>query len=557
MVIAGGSVNTNARTEGEMFAEGATVTVVQGGVSREATTNVGGVATFGDLRIGEAVITVQAPDHTTVTYTTSLGDPSFDTQQDNVETTVPLFPTTVAAGASEVSGVAWAELNLLNDMPEFAEGAIVRATVSVAGALNAYGVNFGGSSKGEIRTASYSDLVVTDTVDAQGRYSLIIPNGNADNGNGIPIDVEFLPFEAQQTYAAFEGDTVAIVTRDVIFGSDASDGEHIDNDIPSMFIEIGAPTGSASGFALTTEPQRTSLSFYSFYELDIRGSGYEVGDRFNFSDDPDEVAAYIEVDDVNDDGAITDWFLVNTGAEYCTAPSVSQDGDASGSGASFIFLFRTVYDVMISNEGTGYWDIPEVRVSTTEEENGILVEDAFDLEISFDTELLAGKIKDDSGDETDNIITTVTSSSTPQITVIPLERRQATIPFDQFGVNEDGEFGFGNDGSDIDFDFDDDDEGIDAGAGYLTSPTIIIKSIGENMGSGATITANVEDGEIVELFITNPGSGYLSDLNDTEEPDVETVDQFSQLDGDSEPTLKPASSNPNYNFYYDTGAIKQ
>ncbi|MEO0334437.1 MAG: hypothetical protein AAF223_22655, partial [Bacteroidota bacterium] len=234
-------------------------------------------------------------------------------------------------------------------MPEFAEGAIVRATVSVAGALDAYGVNFGGSSKGEIRTASYSDLVVTDTVDAQGRYSLIIPNGNADNGNGIPIDVEFLPFEAQQTYAAFQGDTVAIVTRDVIFGSDASDGEHIDNNVPSVFLQIGAPTGSASGFALTSEPQRSEIDDYSFYDIDNRGTGYEIGDRFNFSDDPDEVAAYIEVDDVNDDGAITDWFLVNNGAEYSTAPSLSQDGDASGSGASFIFLFRTVYDIMISH----------------------------------------------------------------------------------------------------------------------------------------------------------------------------------------------------------------
>ncbi|WP_273823021.1 phage tail tube protein [Pseudomonas asplenii] len=46
-----------------------------------------------------------------------------------------------------------------------------------------------------------------------------------------------------------------------------------------------------------------------------------------------------------------------------------------------------------------------------------------------------------------------------------------------------------------------------AGSGYTTAPTVAITGGG---GSGATATAQIEDGKVTGFTITNPGSGYTT-----------------------------------------------
>lgn len=542
-VIAGGSANTNARTQGQNFAEGATITLVQGGVSRTETTGAGGVATFGDLRIGEAVVTVEATDHTTVTYTTSLGTANWEHQEDNVETTIPVFPLTVEAGASEVNGIAWAELDLTNDEPEFAEGAVVRATISVAGALDAYDIPFGSSNKGEIRTASYSDFVRTATVGADGRYSLIIPNGNADNGEGIDAKVEFLPFEAEQTYLAWQGDSLAVVKKQVIFDPNAADDGHIDGNLPSVWVEVGAPTGTASGLEFAVTPLRDDLK-NSDVELENKGADYVVGDKFNFSKDADDNAAYLEVTSVDANGGITGYTIIDNGASYDAAPSLEQDAAASGTGASFMSTYTGDYEVSIANGGSGYWDIPEVLLTEGWYENGVLTEYASDIDLSGDTELAAGTIRDN---DDDNVVYTIYNTAiAPKLEIIPLVARQAVVDLGEIKITDQNRIEGDDDQYIIDFDQADSDQG----AGYLTPATVTFKSV-NGMGSGATGVAYVTGGVISQITITNPGAGYLDQVNSFDSPAAATASKSATK------SFKPASSNPNYNFDFGTGNVIQ
>ncbi|MEM9829346.1 MAG: hypothetical protein AAF944_01835 [Bacteroidota bacterium] len=546
-VIAGGSVNTNGRTEAQNFAEGATLTLVQGGVSRTATAGVGGVASFSDLRIGEAVVTVSAPDHTTVTYTTSLGSATSAILQDNVETTIPLFPTTVAGGASEVSGIAWAERDLTNNEPEFAEGAIVRASISVSGALGDYNISIGGA-KGQVASASYDNFVVVDTVGADGRYSLIIPNGNANSGNGLSgVVVDFLPYETQQTYLTLQGDSLTMVTEAVIFDPAAAGpiGNHIDTDLPSAWIEIGAPTGSASGFA--TSPRAIARALVTAdAQLDRRGTGYTVGDRFNFSADTAGNDSYIEVTAVDaDTEAITNFIVVTDGAsDYTAKPSLTQDDAASGSGATFILVPLFDYEFEVTNQGSGYWDTPEIVVSFTQYDNGVLAQKS-DLTGSLNNiALLNGTLRPNN---VDGVVYTQSSATPPSITLRPLEARQAVIDFDDFLVNDQGELESNSSGDPEDIQFSGSD--ADAGAGYVTSPGITFRSL-EGMGSGATGFAEVFGGEISRIVITNPGSGYMKEVNGNDYDINPTA-----IQNNTGEQFKPGSSNKNFNFDYGDGVI--
>ena len=547
-VVAGGSSNTSARTEGENFAEGATITLVQGGVSREATTNAGGVALFGDLRIGEAVVTVEAENHTTVTYTTSLGDPFSDLPEDNVNTVIPVLPLTVEAGATEVSGIAYVELDLTNDAPEFAEGAMVQATIDVNQIRNKYATCFSCDGKGEIQSATYTGLRQTATVGADGRYSLIIPNGNGSDGLGIQANIEFLPYEAEQTYVVEQGDSLAVVTKTVIFESTgtSNDDGHLDYDLPSVWVEVSAPVNNAQGFELEARAIRRAIDYGSTYNLDNRGADYADLDEFAFEADADgEIAGFI-VDDVDDDtGEILTWSFTNDldgnliGAEYDTEPALT-DNSATGSGASFMVNFATDYNIYVKGEGSGYWDVPQVNVVREYYDNGILVKEVADetADVADDITVTNGKLKSDNNDNLVGYITT--SASVPTFTIVAPEVRKAYIDPEQINIDAAGKItsiGLGGDS--------------DEGEGYTSQPMLTFKTVGENMGSGVSAFAIINSGEISSIEIANPGSSYMEDVNDW------TYNITAPAGQSSNRTFKPASSNPNWDFDFGTGVVKK
>nr|WKN38405.1 hypothetical protein K4G66_06785 [Tunicatimonas sp. TK19036] len=553
-VMAGGSANTSARTEGENFASGATVTVVQGGVSQDATTNAGGVATFGDLRIGNATVIIEAPDHTTMTYTTMLGYPNSGLQEDNVGTTVPIFPLTVEAGASEVSGTAWAELDLTNDEPEFAEGAIVRATLSVGNALGAYGINTG-NDKGEIQSASYSNFIVTDTVDASGSYSLVIPNGNADSGNGIfgpALSMDFLPFEAQQTLVVEQGDSLAVISRAAIFG----DGTNYDvESLPSVYVEVEEPVNSASGFELGAKANRSALS-NSAIDIATRGSGYAVNDTIFFSADSDGEQAGFRVTSIDANGGILGVSGIdndiddidNSFAAYSEEPSVASTS-GSGSGATFDLRFVTTYNVFVKNQGSGYYSLPIVTGSamyysgytlTSTVDNNL--NDWSSNIVSYildDVAIIDGKIVADNGVNADTIATTAYLASVPELTVqAPTIRKAIVKPSNiSFSNGKITNIGY-----------------YDAGEGYTSAPKITIRSVidGKETSASATSTINSYNGSISGIVVTNGGEGFVANINDID-GDGGQSQNASQSSKPSVSSVKPGATGLNKDFNYGTG----
>ncbi len=531
-VLDAGSDNSNARTEGEASAEGVTVTLVQGGQTHTGTTNAGGVATFADLRIGEASVTLEKADHTTVTYTTNLGDPNSDLAEDIAGTTVPIFPTTVATGASEISGKVWAELNLTNDMPEPAEGAIVRANISVGDALGAYGISTG-STKGQIKSISYSNFIIEATVDAEGNYTMVVPNGNADNGDGLfdygAVDFDFLPFEADQTLVVEQGDSLAVVTRRTLFDPNQS-ASSVDL-VPSVSVEIAAPVNTASGFELGTKANRSLLSTYSAIDLVSGGSGYAPDDEIIFAEDADGNQAGVVVGTVDGSGKILslkdlnafsfglqafndDITVTGTSAIYDAEPAVASTS-GSGTGASFDLRFQTTYKVFITNRGSGYFNVPTVTGTAMDYSGSSLISvvdndlnnSSYGTDLSDrwfdDATIIDGSIVP-TGSDADTIFTTGALASAPTVEVMAPEVRTAVVDFNDLKNNR-----ITNSGEITNIFL------SDAGEGYTAAPAVTIKGLG-SMGTGATAIATISsNGTISDIVVTNGGSGFVRNINNT------------------------------------------
>ncbi|WKN46193.1 hypothetical protein [Tunicatimonas pelagia] len=549
-VINGGSDNTRARTEGESFASGVTVTLVQGGEPIEVTTNESGVAAFTNLKEGEVAVTIEAADHTTATYTTRLQDFTGDLES-TVGTTVPIFPTTVAAGASEISGKVWAETDLTNDTREAATGAVVRATLNVQSVMSLYGnLNRG---LADVQTLTYSNFVITDTVDAEGNYTLVVPNGNATDGNGLlgsALTLDFLPFTANQTLVVEQGDSLAVVTREAIFG----DGTAFDVDfLPSVSVDIAAPVNSASGFELGTKANRTLLSSFSAVALLNGGQDYASGDILYFGEDADGNKAGFTVGSVDANGSIitlngidNDVDATGTNATYSTEPGF--DGtDGSGTGAVFDLRFQTTYNIFVTNRGEGYFTTPIVTASAMDYNGSTLVNvaDADMASGSNPIASLAGRtiVVDNrivpSNSNADTIATTGALASAPTLTVMAPEVRKAVIDVTGIGINNNGEI------TSISFD--------DNGAGYTSAPTVTINALG-GMGTGATGIATIDaSGEVSGIVITNGGSGYVENINDIDGPSGSASQNASDSGVPSVANVKPGSAGINKNFNYGTG----
>jgi hypothetical protein len=430
--------------------------------------------------------------------------------------------------------------------------------------LDDYNINVGSMSKGGIVSASYSDFTIIDTTDADGMYSMVVPNGLDEDGSGIWDNgssvIEFLPFEGSQDLVVKQGDTLAVVSKPVRF--DNGGGGHIRTDLPSVFAEVSAPMGDGpSGLELDATPHPTDL-FESELKIVDGGSGYKENDIFVFSTGVDEDYAasedyaYALVADVDDEGAITDIFIVDNDAKYITSPGVPSPATEEqadeilgatapvGTGASFELQFQLQYNVFIANGGANYTDLPDVNITAQDYRNiggnrDVLVtvanEDIDGLELDGEgVGIIDGEIISMEGNG-DTLLVTGPLASKPMFTVLPVERRTAKIIPEDIEV-EDGQI------TGISF--------VDEGAGYTIQPTVTFKTA-SGMGSGATVVVEIEDGEVVDWTITNPGSGYMSEANSTDNEGVfETQGEENHHEG-----FKPGESITNFNYYYGGGTL--
>ncbi len=529
VAAAGQGNTTNGRTEAANSAEGATVTLVQAGKTYTETAGKGGVATFIGLMRGQATVTVEAADHTTVTYTTTLG--SNGSQENNVGTLIPVFPMTVEAGATMVSGKAWAELDATNDMPEAAAGAKVRATVSATTALGKYlpenSNNFGGTVYGAVETATYQGFMQEATVGEDGTYSMIIPNGNGADGQGFSPTVQFLPYVAKQKYVELQDGKLVTVEKDVQFGEGITSTGHIKS-VSDVYAEIEAPTGEAKDFMVKAELAAQDVE--NMLARTDDGTGYKQGDVFELSADKDGKKGTITVTLVDANGAIAGSDYVSNGAMYTEKPTITAKSDVTGTGGKFDITFKTRYNVIIDNVGTGYWIKPEVNMVYTDDFTGQTnVRNAFSSNLSGEIE--GGKV----GEKGEVIYSNLPSTTVPTFTVINPKAKQAIV--ESVSIDADGTI------SGVVLD--------EIGDGYLTSPKVTFKDAsGEEVNAfGVAVLDGIN--RISNISITNPGSGFTENINKTSHDMLDNVPTTS-----SSPALKPGTTNVGVNFNYGTGQVQ-
>lgn len=248
VISAANSGTTSGRGE---VAAGATVTVSQHGVSTTVTTNAAGQAVFEDMRVGNAAVTVSATDHTTAAATVDLtpieateGDATIDYSKivRNAATQIPLFPT-AGEGAATIEGVVYGETDLTNDSPELIEGYSVTAYINVDNLDSDYFDPDGATNAdaaGRIVQITYTDVAQTVQTASDGSYSITVPA----SGEGLPISIATSDFVSDVSYHEIVAEnTLGVGTYRHVFSPNNTTSTDIEQ-VPAVFIEIDAPTGS-------------------------------------------------------------------------------------------------------------------------------------------------------------------------------------------------------------------------------------------------------------------------------------------------------------------------
>lgn len=529
-VMAGGNVNaTNARTNAQAVAEGAEVTVVQNGVAIAQTADANGLVVFDDMRIGQVNVTVSAADHTTAFFTADITPAEGDAKSiRNASTTVPLFPVTAEAGAGRLVGKVEAETNLINDASEIAAGAQVTASIDLSD--NTFQDNFLlNDGAGRITSISYQNATVTGTVGDDGSYELVVPAGIGNGNEGLPLEVTFGNFSAQQVLIQNnERDTVDV---QFIPGATAST---IPAD-PGVFVSIPTPSEPGSGVDISVTPIATSLFAGTNFDVEVLsgGAGYRGGAdgtvRLAIAG-ADSTFAIFNVED----GRITDFDgvaktdgIADVDEVFTAAPELgalvdfdatTEDTQAPTTAAQFRVKFQNNYDLELANGGENFTFIPSVRVKYSyynsmnissgggnQADFSIITEyDVVDLETINGLSLVDGThflVNDARLPDASGLSGRTYMTSFEIVEVIPQARQMADlVP----SINSAGEL------TAISV--------IDGGSGYTPGQRIDLTLATPNgMGSGAVAYIAEGDvdanGEIQAVTLTSGGSGYNTTAN--------------------------------------------
>jgi len=559
-VMSGGGVNTtNARAA---VASGAEVTVVQNGVSITEAADENGLVTFSDMRIGQVNVTVKAEDHTTAFFTSDItpSSGSYNTPR-NASTTVPLFPTTEDAGAGKIVGKVEVETNLLNDEPEVAVGAKVTASIDLSNSTfhDNFLLNEGA---GRITSISYENATVSATVGDDGTYELIVPAGIGNGNEGLPLALSFGNFSAQQILV--ENGVVDTVNADFIPSGSSST-------VPSdagLIIEMPEPSTPGTGLEFSVTPIPTELEDYDNFDVEVLsgGAGYLGGNSGYVHlaiEGADSTFAVFEVEDgkiTNYDGlAYTDPF-VTSDEVFTETPSLgalvdhdagtTDDTEAPSSAATFKVKFQKDYDIQLTNSGSGYTFIPELRVKYSyyddmDISSGGGDDSDFSQYTEYDTweigaieglQIVDGSIflvNDAQLPDASDIVYEDFMTSFEIVEVVTRERRAAElIPT----INSNGEL------TSITV--------IDGGEGYTPGQRIELTLTTPNgMGTGASAfiaeeDIDTDDGEIDDVTIVSRGSGYTTTANQASQDNADNKSRTVNLS---------AGESVKVNFDYGTG----
>lgn len=376
-VVAGGN---SATTSARSTAEGATVTVKQNGVEFSGTTDASGTVYVGDLRIGNATLTVAAPDHTTGTFIVDLtpaeaedGDITIDYSKvtRNAASMITLFPTTVAAGGAEITGRITGEVDLTNDAPEPIEGAKVTGIMEVnndfiSKYLTPDNSTINGSYAGKVIQASYSSASSTATTDANGDYTLVVPA----TASGLDITMEVSDIVGDQVlYNVMSDDPSVAATKRTIWSMDQNSDDLYQ--VPGALISIADPTGgleSGDGAAATAVLEDNDV--ISALRVSDAGKGYTQEPDVVISGDGFGATGSITLTD----GRVTGATVTNGGQDYTTATvALEFNGEDASISPNFTYSYNDNQQngfslddeasYIFDDRGEGYQSQPTVTIS--------------------------------------------------------------------------------------------------------------------------------------------------------------------------------------------------
>lgn len=493
---------------------GAIVKMLKDSTLVSKTTNSDGTVVFTDVKIGgDAAVSVTKDQYTSVLKTVYVEPESY--RQTKISEVISVY----SLESSKVA-IFKGRLTMQGDMTDRDREPAVGVEVK---ARNSY-------------LSSATNELFTAKTDNNGNYSIAVPVSS----NGDAIELFYPEFTFNQKLAFVQNDrTIAVAERPVLYKSNDGPTFNIPA-IPSIYATIATPSSAGTGFALGSKANRTSLFPNSTATLIDGGSGYNGGVsiadyQFSFSNDPNGVAAKLQVDIV--DGKITNIDgIINNGATYSSAPTLDLSSLSPAVPATIMFNFQTTYKIYISNKGTGYSYFPQVNVETESFSSGVKVK-SVDVNINdFSNPILGssavlsnnamiygGLIK--SLTNGDTLLTSTNAfSSAPVFTVIQGNVKPAVISVTTGNISLDSTLAAItlNDGG--------------LGFSQTTPPAITLTTLA-GYGTGAVAKSTVNsNGTVSAIYITNPGIKYVKNVNDFRKNGTTT-------DSSDSPSY------PNTNFY--------
>jgi hypothetical protein len=476
----------------DVAVDSATVKTVIDGVAMEQSTDASGVVVFEDVKIGGNLNVYVSKDNYTTTFTTVNTTPT-TYRQTTVSANISIY-SLADANTATVKGQVTIETDLTNREKEFVENMEVRAfNYSLPnGAVKAF-------------------IATTDSV---GKYEIKVPV----NANGTDdINVKFAPsVEAERTAGVSHNNIYSVETKNAVYGPEYYESTYI-SQVPSAVISIEAPSEGGSGFALTTEVDTatsTMTASASNWHILNEGSGYfpnitgsDTSLWVFFSPDTkglDTAKVYLTFEK---NGGLTNIVTVSNygntsdrNAKYSSKPTIDLN-IGGGTGAEINFDFRLIYNVKISDHGTGYLTFPEVLETSTYDGE----QDTYDYSYSFNAFIANGGIY--AGGMWGNGILTQSGrlDEAPTHTIIDKQNKTAVAYFTASD--------FASDSTILDS-----ESWLTTGANYdpANPPAVTINALA-GYGSNAEFVAEVNtSGNLDNLQLVNAGRGYVSNINDFE-----------------------------------------
>ncbi len=512
----------------------ANVKIVYKGETVQKTTDSTGTAVFEDIQIGGNMNVYVTKDGYTTIFTSVSTLPG-DYRQSIVNKSVRLYSLSDEKMFT-VKGKLTIESDLTNrtreTVPEGTE-VIVQNSYIPAGIQENY----------------------VGTTDANGEYSVKVPVNGTGNDR---LNIYFPEINATQKLALIKNDgSRAVVDRQTKWEPDSYSESYIYH-VPSPVMNIAAPVSQGTGLAFTTEVDTNTGYFYEIIGRNLsnvkilkQGSGYFP----NIENNDTTVWVFLNPDDAKKDtarlwlrfekngGLVQVVSFDNNGAtsgrlaKYTSKPTINLNV-GGGSGAEIYFPGDFDYKIRISNNGSGYYTIPDVRM--TYFNNGAkLIKD-----LSMGSAMISeGSIYAIGGDV---LAIEYNIDEAPSFEVVAENSVQAMVDYDFWYNRIDETDSTMNDNISLD------ESGL--GYDYANPPTVTVSSLA-GYGTGAEYRAEVNtNGQVTDIEQIQIGSGYVQNVNDYR--GLGFRDQNGE-DGDGSSTYYHYSARPGgervINIYYGTG----